>query len=132
MSNYDDIINLNRPISKKHKPMSLINRAAQFAPFAALTGYDDIITETGRTVDERIQLDEYKIIDINNQLIYLMQNKDICAKYTYFVNDKKKTGGEYISVVGNIKKYDVDNHRIILCDNTQINIDDIFDIKQEI
>ena len=128
MSNYDDIINLKRPISKKHKPMSLYNRAAQFAPFAALTGYDDVIDETGRLTDEMLQLDEYQKSDINNQLLYLIENKDVVATYTYFIKDKYKKGGSYITVVGNIKKVDLDNHKIILEDKTVINIDDITSI----
>lgn len=125
MSNYDDIINLKRPISKKHKPMSLYNRAAQFAPFAALTGYDDVIDETGRLTDEMLQLDEYQKTDINNQLLYLIENKDVVATYTYFIKDKYKKGGSYITVVGNIKKVDLDNHKIVLEDKTVVNIEDI-------
>ena len=125
MSNYDDIINLKRPISKKHKPMSLYNRAAQFAPFAALTGYDDVIDETGRLTDEMLQLDEYQKSDINNQLLYLIENKDVVATYTYFIKDKYKKGGSYITVVGNIKKVDLDNHKIVLEDKTVVNIEDI-------
>lgn len=129
MSNYDDIINLKRPISKKHKPMSLYNRAAQFAPFAALTGYDDVIDETGRLTDEMLQLDEYQKSDINNQLLYLIENKDVVASYTYFIKDKYKKGGSYITVVGNIKKVDLDNHKIVLEDKTVVNIEDIVAIN---
>lgn len=129
MSNYDDIINLKRPVSKKHKPMSLYNRAAQFAPFAALTGYDDVIDETGRLTDEMLQLDEYQKSDINNQLLYLIENKDVVANYTYFAKDKYKKGGSYITVVGNIKKVDLDNHKIVLEDKTVVNIEDIVAIN---
>lgn len=129
MSNYDDIINLKRPISKKHKPMSLYNRAAQFAPFAALTGYDNVIDETGRLTDEMLLLDEYQKSDINNQLLYLIENKDVVASYTYFIKDKYKKGGSYITVVGNIKKVDLDNHKIMLEDKTVVNIEDIVAIN---
>ena len=129
MSNYDDIINLKRPISKKHKPMSLYNRAAQFAPFAALTGYDDVIDETGRLTDEMLQLDEYQKLDINNQLLYLIENKDVVASYTYFIKDKYKKGGSYVTVVGNIKKVDLDNHKIMLEDKTIVIIEDIVAIN---
>jgi len=129
MSNYDDIINLKRPISKKHKPMSLYNRAAQFAPFAALTGYDDVIDETGRLTDEMLQLDEYQKSDINNQLLYLIENKDVVASYTYFIKDKYKKGGSYVTVVGNIKKVDLDNHKIMLEDKTIVIIEDIVAIN---
>lgn len=129
MSNYDDIINLSRPISKKHKPMSLLNRAAQFAPFAALTGYDDVIDETGRLTDERIELDEYEINDINNLLLYLCENKHIIASFTYFVKDKKKKGGTYLNTLGSIEKNDIDNHRIVLNDKTVIKIEDLVKIE---
>ena len=129
MSNYDDIINLSRPISKKHKPMSLINRAAQFAPFAALTGYDDVIEETGRLTDEKIELDEYEIRDINNILLYLCENKDVIASFTYYVKDERKSGGTYINAIGSIIKNDNDSHSIIISDKTVINIEDIVKVE---
>ena len=128
-NNYDDIINLPRPISKKHKPMSIYNRAAQFAPFAALTGYDEVIDETGRLTDDRIELDEYKINDINNILLYLSENKQVIASYTYYVKDKRKKGGAYINAIGSIVKNDIDNHRIILSDKTTINTEDIVKVE---
>lgn len=129
MNNYDDIINLPRPISKKHKPMSLLNRAAQFAPFAALTGYDAVIDETGRLTDKRIELDEYEINDINNILLYLCENTDVTASYTYYVKDSRKTGGAYITALGSIVKNDIDNHRIILSDKTIINIENLVKVE---
>lgn len=128
MNNYDDIINLPRPLSKKHKPMSLINRAAQFAPFAALTGYEEVIDETGRTTDEHIELDEYEINDLNNILLYLIENKQVVATITYYVKDERKKGGAYVMATGSIFKNDVDNHRIILSDKTIINVEDIVKI----
>lgn len=128
-NNYDDIINLSRPISKKHKPMSLESRAAQFAPFAALTGYEDVIDETGRSTEDRIELDDYEINDINNILLYLVDNKQVLASYTYYVKDKRKKGGAYINAIGSIVKNDVDNHRIILSDGTIINTQDITKIE---
>ena len=128
-NNYDDIINLSRPISKKHKPMSLESRAAQFAPFAALTGYEDVIDETGRSTEDRIELDDYEINDINNILLYLVDNKQVLASYTYYVKDKRKKGGAYINAIGSIVKKDVDNHKIILSDGTIINTQDITKIE---
>lgn len=129
MSDYKDIINLDHPVSRKHKPMSIYNRAAQFAPFAALTGYDEVIDETGRTTDSKIELDEYQMVDINNQLLYLESNPNINATFTYFINDKYKEGGQYITINGNIKKIDIDNHRIILNNKKMINIDDLISIN---
>ena len=128
MSKYDDIINLPHPISRKHKTMPNYARAGQFAPFAALTGYEELIGETGRTVDQRLELNEDQIVDINSTLIYLTENKDIEATYTIFVKDNKKQGGKYIDLKGSIKKIDLDNHRLILNDGSIIPINDLVSI----
>ena len=126
---YDDIINLNRPISKKHRPMSMLNRAAQFSPFAALVGYDDLVKETGRLTDEKTELNEDKINEINNKLIYLNENRDVVASFTYFIKDNKKKGGRYEVITSNIKKIDMDNNKIIFMSNEIIKIEDIVDIN---
>lgn len=128
MSKYDDIINLPHPVSKKHKPMSLDARAAQFAPFAALVGYDDVIIETGRQTKERIKLSEDQASHINELLIYLIENKYVTATFTYFKEDEYKQGGSYISITGNIKKADIDNQKLILEDKTIIDINSITSI----
>lgn len=130
MSNqYDDIINLSRPISKKHRPMSMINRAAQFSPFAALVGYDEEIKEVGRLTQDRIVLNEDKINELNNKLTYLNEHKDVSSNITYFIKDEKKKGGRYETIISNIKKIDLDNHRIIFTNSEIINIEDIVDIN---
>lgn len=130
MSNqYDDIINLSRPISKKHRPMSMINRVAQFSPFAALVGYDEEIKEVGRLTQDRIVLNEDKINELNNKLTYLNEHKDVSSNITYFIKDEKKKGGRYETIISNIKKIDLDNHRIIFTNNEIINIEDIVDIN---
>lgn len=130
MSNeYDDIINLDRPISKKHRPMSMLNRAAQFSPFAALVGYDDLVKETGRLTDDKVELNEDKINEINNKLIYLNENRDVIASFTYFIKDNKKKGGRYEVITSNIKKIDMDNNKIIFMSNEIIKIEDIVDIN---
>lgn len=128
-NNYDDIIKLNRPISKKHKPMSMISRAAQFSAFAALTGYDKLIDETGRLTDERVELNEDKIVDINNLLVYLINNKTSEADFTYFVKDEKKNGGKYCEIRGFISKVDSDKQLIYLNNKEHIKIEDIVDIE---
>lgn len=128
MNKYDDIISFPHPISRKHKPMSNYARAGQFAPFAALTGYEELIGETGRTTDKRLELNEDQITDINSTLIYLTENKDIEATYTIFVKDNKKEGGRYIDLKGSIKKIDLDNHRLILNDGNIIPINDLVSI----
>ena len=83
MSKYEDIIHLNRPLSKKKK-MSLIQRAAQFSPFAALTGHNEAIKETARLTNERIELDEQEIILLNEKLQYLKEHLPYTIKITYF------------------------------------------------
>lgn len=129
MSKYDKIMNYPHPVSKKHKPMSLYNRAAQFAPFAALTGYEDVISETGRMTDERIELNDDQISDVNSSLLYLIENKDTEAVFTIFVKDSKKSGGSYLEIKGTIKKLDLDNRKIILNNSKTIVIDDLISIS---
>ncbi len=127
MNKYDDIINLPRHISKVHKPMSISNRAAIFAPFAALTGYGEAIVETARITSEKIDIsDEDKDI-INNKLQYIENiiNQKPLIKIKYFVHDSRKSGGKYIEVQNNIKKIDKIKKYIILNNNTKINMEDI-------
>ena len=130
MSNYDDIINLPRPISKKHTPLSLAQRVSQFAPFAALSGYDGIISETGRLTSEKIEIDEDKIDQINKQLKELAQNKNTIADIVYFKPDNYKQGGAYIEETLKIKKVDEDNLCLITSTGLRINFEDILEINR--
>lgn len=122
---YDDILNTKYPFSKRHKRMSLYNRAGQFAAFAALTGYDEVIDETARLTEDEILLNEDQAEDINRKLVYLIANKDVLATYYYFVKDAKKKGGKLLKKIGSIKKYDVDNRRIVFNDSSFLLIDTI-------
>ena len=127
---YEDIINLKRTISKKHPPMPLEERAAQFAPFAALTGYEETITETAREVDKRIELDEEAQNTINRKIQELKQQivtKPIVS-ITYFQKDLRKEGGEYITVTEKIRKIDDYKKIIVLENKTEIPIREILDI----
>lgn len=130
---YDDIINLSRPISKKHKKMSLYDRAAQFAPFAALTGHEEEIKETARLTDREIELDEDEKLILNEKIKYIMMNmdKDIQVKFTYFVPDEKKDGGEYRTCSGIVKKVDEYGRRIIMKDKQSIAMDSIIELEME-
>ncbi|MDD3336464.1 MAG: hypothetical protein PHI98_13275 [Eubacteriales bacterium] len=94
---YDDIIHLKRPISQRHPPMSIQNRAAQFAPFAALTGHESAIIETARLTDRRITLTEEEKQRLNDKLLLIQEQSDDFADVliTYFVPDPKKAGGAY-------------------------------------
>ena len=131
---YDDIINHPHFKSKKHPPMSLYARSAQFAPFAALTGYEDAVRETARETTERIDIDEEvkTILDSKIQLLSEKIKEKPEIVFTYFVPDLTKEGGAYISVSGIIKKIDMYEQKIILFDTTEIPINEIIDISSNI
>jgi len=132
--NYDDIINLPHFESKKHPRMSLEARSAQFAPFAALTGYEEAIKETARLTDKKIELDEELKQILNNKLQYILENNDINPDviFTYFVSDKRKSGGKYVEKKCNLKKIDNINGYVTLKDKTKIKIDNIINITSDI
>ncbi len=127
---YDDIINLNRPISKNHAKMSQRNRAAQFAPFAALTGFDDAVEETARTTDVQntVNDDEILLIDSCLRILKNAENKHPKVRITYFLHDERKDGGKYITTESNLLKIDTDSNTIILTDNQKIPFCDILHI----
>ena len=131
MSNkYDDIINLPNPTSVRHPRMARSDRAAQFAPFAALTGYDDAITETGRLTDEMIELSEEmkEVLDQKQMFLADIIDQEPEIAVTFFVPDKRKKGGMYKTVVGNLMQIDEYERQIQLTDGTKISISDIYDI----
>lgn len=132
MKNYDDIINLSRPISK-YPRMSLYQRSAQFAPFAALTGYDGQVKETARLTDRRIELDEEMKLILNSkiQVIKKMLSDNPKVKFTYFIPDTRKDGGRYETIIDNINKIDNYNQQIIMRNGTIINIKEIIDIDSD-
>ena len=112
--NYDDIINAPRHVSKNHPRMSVSNRAAQFAPFAALTGYAESINEAGRIVNEKKLISNEEKIKINSILNYLKDNlnQNIPVRVIYFINDATKKGGKYQVITSTIKKIDEYNKTI--------------------
>lgn len=121
---YDDIINLPHHVSKTRPRMSLYDRAAQFASFAALTGHEDAIEETARRTDDMVEMDEYAMDDIDNELRYIRENinimPEVCIRY--FRPDSKKSGGSYLEHRGNVKKIDENSRRLIFTDGTGIDI----------
>ena len=127
---YDDIIHLPHHESSVYKRMPMINRAAQFAPFAALTGYDDAIEETGRLTTDRKEIDEYLKVEINNKLNILMSDENVPkdVEITFFVPDSRKEGGEYVSKKGVVTKVD-NNKKIVIVDNESIDIESIIRIE---
>lgn len=133
MNNYDDIINLNRPASKRPSS-SMESRASQFAPFAALVGYDSEIKETARLTDKKAVLDESQKEIISNKLSYLNEhlNNQNEVTVTCFIKDSKKSGGRYLQKIGIIKRIDLVNQNIKFTDNTIINMKDITNIKGDV
>lgn len=127
MGKYDDIINLPRPEPSRPR-MSNIERAAQFAPFAALTGYDEAVKETARFVDEKIELseDEREYLDEQTKKIREIPGREIAV--TYFSADKRKSGGAYFTARGFVEKIDEIERALVLTSGEKIPLDDIYDI----
>ncbi len=134
MNPYDDIINLPHHTSASRPHMSAYDRAAQFSPFAALTGYDAAISEMARLTDKKIELDEYKKADLSERLCMIQDLKDERPQVsiTYFMPDIKKSGGEYITVTGCVRKIDKHERTVVMQDATRIPIDDILEIYGEL
>lgn len=128
---YADIINQTRPVSQKHPPMSMLNRAAQFSPFAALTGYDAAVKETARLTDEKIELDEYAKSLLSDKLQILAEHIDDLSEVTltYFAPDKKKSGGAYVSVTGSLREINEFERIVVLEDGIKIPIHQIYEIE---
>ncbi|WP_337591391.1 hypothetical protein [Vescimonas sp.] len=128
---YDEIMELPHHVSKTRPQMPLSDRAAQFAPFAALTGYDSAIKETGRLTDERIELDEEALAALDRKYQLLMDALDDAPEVTiiYFQPDERKAGGQYVSATGTVKKVDTFGRRILLQDGTRIPLDSVYDLR---
>lgn len=131
---YEDIINLPHHVSKTRPQMPMSDRAAQFAPFAALTGYDDAVKETGRLTNDKIELEESSLNELNAK-IQLLREKLADAPevtFTYFRPDDRKDGGAYLTITGTVKKLDDYERLLVLQDRTKVPIDDILDISGDI
>jgi len=131
---YEDIIALSRPISVRHKPMSVESRAAQFAPFAALSGYDAAVSEAARLTDAEIETDEYAKAELDNRLRLLAEEIDAMpqVKITYFKPDSRKDGGAYTVVLGRVKEIDPYERRIVLSDHTKIPFEHLYTMESEL
>ena len=131
---YEDILNLPHHVSKTRPQMPMSDRAAQFSPFAALTGYDDAIKETGRLTDEKIEMDEDRKAALDMKQAYLIEMIDEQPEIsiTYFLPDAKKSGGAYVTVTGNLKRFDEYERLLILTDGKKIPMDDIADIESDL
>ena len=131
---YDDIIALPHPEPRTHPRMSLHDRAAQFSPFAALTGHSAAIAETGRLTDSRITLDESEMtrVDAALQRLRELLPQAPAVSITYFVPDERKNGGSYQTVTGEVKRIDAVAGMIQMTDRREIPIEDVFSIKIKI
>lgn len=131
---YKDIIDLPHHQSKTRQRMSMIDRAAQFSPFAALTGHNAAIIETARLTDRQIELDEgtKSIINEKIQMISDYLSEKPTVTITHFEPDVKKDGGAYLNTTGTVKRIDDFKREIILTDGTIISIERISDIEGEL
>ena len=127
MEKYKDIINLPHHVSSTHPQMSMINRAAQFSPFAALTGYDDAIEETARLTDSRIELTEAEEDEISRKLGKLQRGDSV--ELTWFVPDRRKAGGRYNTETVAIKQVVAGEGKVLLMDGRSVDMEDIIDVE---
>ena len=131
---YEDIVNLPPHISKKHPQPSMMDRAARFAPFAAITGYEEMVLEEARVTEERVDLDEGALSLLNEKLNMIQEflDEEPEVTITYFEPDKKKSGGAYITITGIVKRIDEYEHLVIMKDGAKIFIDSIYDLQSEL
>ena len=135
MGKYDDIIDLPHFVSKKYPQMSMRDRAAQFSPFAALTGYDAAIKETTRLTDRRVDLDDDVLQKLDEKMCVIRKRLDngesVKIRITYFEEDLRKEGGRYLDLSGEIKRIDVYRNVVVFRNGDRIPIDDIMNIEIE-
>lgn len=134
MGKYDDIINLPHHVSKTRPQMSMHDRAAQFSPFAALTGYDDTVKETARLTNRKFELTEEEIKDLNLKVQMLKEYAETqpLIFVEYFISDKKKSGGSYVTVTGNFRRIDEYAGNLILTSGEEIHLRDIYSIEGDV
>ena len=134
MGNYDDIIDLPHHVSETHPPMSRADRAAQFSPFAALTGYDAAVRETARVTERRIELDEGVKAELNARLNCILEHlsEHPQVSLTYFVPDEKKSGGAYRTVTGTVRKLDGFAKTLTLADGTVVPMEEMVHVEGDL
>ena len=128
MSKYDDIISLPHHVSLTHPHMPRADRAAQFAPFAALTGYGDVIDETARLTDERAEPAEERLSELDRKLRAVMAEQNAEATIVYFVEDGRKAGGSYRTYSGKIVRVDGARRRVVTEDGGEIPFESLIEI----
>ncbi|MCD7946515.1 MAG: YolD-like family protein [Clostridiales bacterium] len=130
-NDYQDIINLPHHVSETRPHMSMRDRAAQFSPFAALTGYDAAVQETARLTDQRVELDEEMKQSLSERLNLIQENLAMApvVEITYFIPDERKKGGAYSTATGAVKKIDEYQRLVVLRDGTNVPMDEITEIS---
>ena len=128
---YDDIINRARPVSTRHAPMSNYDRAAQFAPFAALTGYEEVISEAARWTESRVELDddERQLMDLQLRFLQSHIEEQPEAEITYFQPDTRKAGGSYITIKERVRKIDTYREMLLFADGREIPLKELVRIR---
>ena len=131
---YEDIVDLSHHVSKKHPQPTMADRAARFAPFAAITGYEEMVLEEARITDDRIELDENSKAALNEKLNMILEfiDEQPEVSITCFEPDKRKAGGAYVTVTGTVKRIDEYEHLVIMTGGKKINIDDIYNLQSEL
>ncbi|MBO6054603.1 MAG: hypothetical protein J6P31_03710 [Oscillospiraceae bacterium] len=129
---YGDIIDMKHHVSERRAQMPRQHRAIQFAPFAALTGYDDLITEAARGTEMQAELDEAEKLELNEKLHFLLENPEAEGLFQVFQPDSKKLGGEYIQISGSADRFDAKSGELVLQDGTRITIEHIRSIEVDI
>lgn len=131
---YEDIINLPHYVSKKHPQPTMNDRAARFAPFAAITGYEDMVIEEARTTEEYKELDEQAlaILDEKLQMLQEFLDEKPFVAITYFEPDMKKSGGAYLSATGSVSRIDEYERHIVLINGKKIKVEYIYNIESDL
>ena len=131
---YEDIVNLPRHISKVHPQATMADRAARFSPFAAISGYEDMVKEAARVTEERIDITDATKELLNEKLNIIIEFLDEAPEVTitYFEPDKKKDGGAYISITGTVKRIDEYERIVLMSDDKKIRIEEIYAIESDL
>ena len=139
MNEYEDILHLPHPVSGTQPQMSMHDRAAQFSPFAALSGYEEAVAEEARLTDEKILLDEYEKQRIDEKLQKIRDDLQERGKeekprisVTYFLPDQRKAGGAYVTVTGQVKKMDTYKQQLLLTDGSAIPFQEIVELEGDL
>ena len=131
---YEDIVNLPPHISKRHPQPTMMDRAARFAPFAAITGYEEMVLEEARVTEEWVDLTESALEQLNERLVvlqeHLLEQQEITI--TYFKPDLRKSGGAYVEHTGIVKRIDLYEHLLVMMDGKKISIESICKLSGEI